>query len=301
MDTLTGIKIFLQVIESGSFVAAAQRLDVSAVVVGRHVRGLERRLGVRLLHRTGRTLRLTEPGRVYFEHCQVLLEDLEDTELGLGHHRSGARGTLRITCPSWFAGQGLADVLARYRVRCPQVLLDLSFEDRIVDLLEEGCDLALRVFPDPRVPPSGLIAQPVKSMSFFVAGSREYLERRGSPKSPEELALHDCIAAGAGDPWMLQGPRGRIEVPARVVARYRTTSGAAHAVAAGMGLAVLPRIFFEDPLFKDQFVPILTDYPAMRATLYLVHVRRATAPLKIRSFVDFFLEASGEDPERRAS
>ncbi|MGH8320103.1 MAG: LysR family transcriptional regulator [Steroidobacteraceae bacterium] len=183
MDTLTGIKVFLQVVEAGSFVGAADRLDVSTAMVSKHVMNVEGRLGVRLLNRNSRTLSLTEPGRVYFERCRSILSDLEETELELGSLRATARGTLRITCPSWFAGQCLADILARYRQRYPDVVVDASFEDRVVDLVDEGYDLALRVSPDPRLLPSGLVARAVKSMSFYVAASREYLKRHGSVPS----------------------------------------------------------------------------------------------------------------------
>jgi DNA-binding transcriptional LysR family regulator len=297
MDTLTGIKMFLQVVESGSFVAAADRLDVSTAMVSKHVMNVEGRLGVRLLNRNSRTLSLTEPGKVYFERCKVIVDDLEETELELGSLGNTARGTLRITCPSWFAGQRLADILARYRQRYPDVVVDVSFEDRVVDLVEEGYDLALRVSADPRLLPSGLIARPVKSMSLFVAASREYLKRHGTPKSPEDLAQRDCIAVGSQDSWVLRGPNGRVEVPARIVARYRSMAGVAHAVAAGIGLAALPRIFFEDPLFRHQLVPVLQDHPFTQGTLYVVYVSRRNTPLKIRSFIDFFLETVARDEE----
>ncbi|MDE2447574.1 MAG: LysR family transcriptional regulator [Gammaproteobacteria bacterium] len=302
MDTLTGIKMFLQVVESGSFVAAADRFDVSTAMVSKHVMNVEGRLGVRLLNRNSRTLSLTEPGRVYFERCKSILNDLEETELELGSLGATARGTLRITCPSWFAGQCLADVLARYRERYPQVVVDVSFEDRVTDLIEEGYDLALRVSPDPRLLPAGLIARPVKSMSFFVGASREYLKRHGTPKSPEDLAERDCIAVGLQSSWVLRGPNGKIEVPARIVARYRSMAGVAHAVAAGIGMAALPRIYFEDPLFERELVPVLTDRPIAQATLYLVYVSRRNVPLKIRSFIDFFLEHVPRDeaPESAA-
>jgi DNA-binding transcriptional LysR family regulator len=290
MDTLTGIKMFLQVVESGSFVGAASRLDVSTAMVSKHVMNVEGRLGVRLLNRNSRTLSLTEPGRVYFERCKAILTDLEETEIELGSLGQTARGTLRISCPSWFAGQRLADVLARYRQRYPDVVVDVSFEDRVVDLVDEGYDLALRVAHDPKLLPAGLIARPVKSMSFFVAASREYLRRHGTPKTPQDLAQRDCIAVGSQDSWELRGPNGKVEVPVRVVARYRSMAGVAHAVAAGIGLAPLPRIFFEDPLLRNQLVAILTDHPFAETTLYLVYVSRRNAPLKVRSFIDFFLE-----------
>jgi DNA-binding transcriptional LysR family regulator len=301
VDTLTGIKMFLQVVESGSFVGAADRLDVSAAMVSKHVMNVEGRLGVRLLNRNSRTLSLTEPGRVYFERCKVILDDLEETELELGSLGTTARGTLRISCPSWFAGQRLADILARYRQQYPQVVVDLSFEDHIVDLVEQGYDLALRVSPDPRLLPAGLIARPVKSMSFFLAASPEYLKRRGTPRSPADLAHHDCIAVGLQDSWVLGGPDGKIEVPARVVARYRSMAGVAHAVAAGIGVAALPRIFFEDPMFEHALTPIFMDRPIAESTLYLVYVSRKNFPRKIRSFIDFFLETAPCETEQASA
>src|ERR1700730_19005920 len=136
MDTLTSIKVFRQVVESGSFVAAAERLDLSTAMVSKHVMHAENRLGVRLLTRTSRTLSLTEPGRVYFERCKTIIEDLEATELELGSLGSAPRGTLRVTCPSWFAGQRMADGLAEFHRHYPEILVDISFEDRLVGLVE---------------------------------------------------------------------------------------------------------------------------------------------------------------------
>ncbi len=287
--------MFLKVVESGSFVAAADRFDVSTAMASKHVMSVESRLGVRLLNRNSRTLSLTEAGKVYFERCKGILDDLEEVELELGSLGTTARGTLRLTCPSWFAGQRLADVLARYRQRYPEIMVDVAFEDRIVDLVEEGYDLALRIASEARQLPSGLIARPVQSMSFLVAGSREYLTRHGTPTSPQDLARHDCIAVGSHDPWTLRGCNGKLEVPAHVVARYRSMAGVAHAVATGIGLAGLPRIVFDDPLFKDHLVPILNDFPAAQGTLYLVYISRKNLPMKIRTFVDFFLDNVGDD------
>lgn len=300
MDTLTGIKVFLQVIESGSFVAAADRLDVSTAMVSKHVMNVESRLGVRLLNRNSRTLSLTEAGRVYSERCKVILDDLEDTELELGSLGRSARGTLRITCPTWFASQRVMGILSRYRQRYTDVLVDVAFEDRLVDLVEEGYDLALRVITDPRLLSSGLIARPVKSMRFFIGGSREYLKRQGTPKSPEQLAHHDCIAGASQDSWVLQGPSRKFQIPARIVARYRSMTARAHAVAAGVGLATLPLLLFEEPLFKNQISPVLTDYCAGKFDLYVVYVSRKNTPLKIRSFIDFLVEAVAQYAEPAA-
>src|SRR6201984_1399361 len=138
MDTLTSIKVFRQVVESGSFVAAGDRLDISTAMVSKHVMNVEQRLGLRLLNRNSRTLSLTEPGRGYFERCRTILNGLEDTELELGALNSAPRGTLRISCPSWSPGQRLAEHLAEYRRRYPEGVVGVSFEDRLGGLVEGG-------------------------------------------------------------------------------------------------------------------------------------------------------------------
>ena len=298
VDTLTSIKAFRQVVESGSFVAASERMDLSTAMVSKHVAYVEKRLGVRLLNRNSRTLSLTEPGSVYFERCKTILDDLEATELELGSLGAVPSGTVRVTCPSWFARQLLADTLAEFRRRYPQIVVDVSFEDRRVDLVEEGYDLALRVARESSLAP-GLIARPVRPVTFFIAASREYLKAHGTPESPEDLAHHDFVAVGNIESLPLTGPKGKIEVPLRVVMRYRAVGGVAHAVAAGIGLAPLPDIVFEEPAFKGILTPVLTDYPVQGPTLYIVYVSRKYLPLKIRAFIDFLMEVNARTPLRK--
>jgi DNA-binding transcriptional LysR family regulator len=295
VDTLTSIKVFRQVVESGSFVAAADRMDLSTAMVSKHVAYVEKRLGVRLLNRNSRTLSLTEAGSVYFDRCKTILEDLEATELELGSLGTAPRGTVRVTCPSWFARQRLADSLAEFRRRYPEIVVDVSFEDRRVDLVEEGYDLALRVTRESSLT-AGLIARPLRPVPFFVGASLEYLKRHGAPKSPEELAHHDFVAVGNIDALSFTGPEGPIEVPLRVVMRYRSVGGVAHAAAAGIGLAPLPDILFEEPTFQGVLTPVLTNYPRAEPTLYAVYVSRRHLPLKIRAFIDFLIEASATAP-----
>jgi DNA-binding transcriptional LysR family regulator len=286
MDTLTSIKIFRQVVASGSFVAAAERMDLSTAMVSRHVAHLEKRLGVRLLYRNSRSLSLTESGSVYFDRCKTILDDLEATELELGSLGTVPRGTLRVACPSWFARQLLADKLAEFRRRYPQIVVDVSFEDRHVDLVGEGYDLAMWVARDRSLAP-GLIARPVRPVSFHIAASREYVERHGAPKSPDELAQHDFVVVGNLDVMTFSRPNGKFEVPLRVVLRYRSIAGVAHAVAAGIGLAALPDILFDEPKLKGVLTPVLTCCPLEKPTLYLVYVSRQYLPLKVRAFIDF--------------
>jgi DNA-binding transcriptional LysR family regulator len=288
MDTLMSIKTFRQVIESGSFVAAAERLDMSTAMVSKHVMHIEQRLGVRLLNRNPRMLSLTEPGTVYFERCKVLLDGLHETEVELGSLSAAPRGTLRISAPTWFAEQ-LTDMLASFRQHYPQIVVDISFEDRICDLVQEGYDLALRATAGEL--PLGLVARRLHSLKFLIGASREYLKRHRAPTCPEDLASHDCVAMGNIDSWMLQGPGGKLEVPARVVLRSRMMSGVVNAVAAGIGLAPLPSTLFEAPAFRDTLTPVLTEYPLRERTLYLLHAPRKHLPLKLRTFIDYFLKS----------
>jgi DNA-binding transcriptional LysR family regulator len=301
MDTLTSIKVFRQVVESGSFVSASERLDLSTAMVSKHVMHIEKRIGVRLLNRNSRKLSLTEPGRVYFERCKNVLDDLEQTELELASLNTVPRGTLRISCPSWFAQQRFADLMAKLRRKHPEILVDVSFEDRLVDLVEEGFDLALRVTNKADLLSSELIARPVRPLPHYGVASREYLERHGAPQTPEDLVQHDCVAVGNAQSWTFTGPNGRKEVPVRVVMRYRSMAGVANAVAAGVGLASLPGIVFEDPVFKDVLVPVLSEYPLESPTLYVVYASRKYLPLKIRAFIDFLFESISQIPVGKAA
>lgn len=288
MDTLMSLKTFRQVIESGSFVAAAERLDMSTGMVSKHVMHIEKRLGVRLLNRNPRKLSLTEPGAVYLERCKALLDGLHETEVELGSLSAAPRGTLRISAPTWYA-ERLADLLANFRQRYPQIVVDISCEDRICDLIQEGYDLALRATSGAL--PMGLVARRLQPMKLLIGASREYLERHRAPARPEDLASHDCVAVGNMDSWTFVDCNGKLEVPARVVLRYRMMSGVVNAVAAGIGLAPLPSTLFESPAFKEILTPVLTEYPLRETSLYLVYAARKHLPLKVRAFIDFFLKS----------
>jgi DNA-binding transcriptional LysR family regulator len=292
MDTLLSMKVFRQVIESGTFVGAAERLNLSTAMTSKHLMHLEKHLGTRLLNRSSRSLSLTESGRLFFERCKVILQEVEEAELVVGSVSGRPRGTLRVTAPSWAAVRQMVDLVASYRQRYPEVVLDLSFEDRIVDIIEEGYDLAIRATADQ--PPAGLIARPLRPMPFLIAASKEYLQRCGVPQSPEDLAQHDCVMVGNGQSWHLTGPSGNIEIPARVVLRFGSSMSVAvaHAVCAGIGLAPLPHMMFEDPAFKDVLCPVLVKHPLRHAHLYAVYVSRKHLPLKIRTFIDHMIEQS---------
>src|SRR3982075_4350315 len=224
-DTLLSMKVFRQVIESGTFVGAAERLSLSTAMTSKHLMHLEKHLGTRLLNRSSRSLSLTESGKLFFERCKGILEGVEEAELLAGSVSGVPRGTLRVTAPSWAATRGMLDMVAAYRQRYPEVVVDLSFEDRFVDLIEEGYDLAIRATAAP--PPATLIARPLRPVPFVIAASKEYLQRCGVPQAPEDLAQHDCVMVGNGHSWHLTGPNGNIEIPARVVLRFGSSMSVA--------------------------------------------------------------------------
>src|SRR5215469_8192607 len=194
MDTFTSIKVFRQVVDSGSFVKAAERLELSTAMVSKHVMSIEQRLGVRLLNRNSRSLSLTESGRLYFERCKGIVDELLATELELRSQNGTPSGLLRLTATSLVADYWLADLLAEFHVCYPQVLVEVSCDDRLVDLVETGYDLALSIASSLESLPGGVIARPLRTMTFYLAASREYIKRRGMPMTPDELAEHEFIA-----------------------------------------------------------------------------------------------------------
>lgn len=299
MDTLTSIKVFRQVVDSGAFSRAAGRLDMSAAMVSKHVMNVEKRLGVRLLNRNSRSLSLTEPGRLYFERSKSVLDELQAAELELGSLGSGPRGTLRVSVSSSACGRWLADLLAEYRRRYPDVLVDLSFEDRFVNLVDEGYDVALRITLSRDSLPPGLIARPLRPAMFYLAASKDYVRRRGAPKSPEDLPEHDFVAVGEMLSGVPRPAKGGAEL--HVVLRYRSTDGVANAVAAGIGIAPVSGALFEDPAFREVLTPILPEYPLQQGMLYVVYASHKFVPPKLRTFVDFIVEflASIREPRPR--
>jgi len=299
MDTLTSINVFRQVVELGSFVRAAEQLDLSTAMVSKHVMAIEMRLGVRLLNRNSHKLSLTEPGRFYLERCKGILDDVKKTELELESLSSAPRGTLRIACcDTCIPSMGFASVLAEYRRRWPDVVLDISFVGRAVDLVDEGYDLAFRLVGDEPLP-AGIVARRVRPVPFRLAASRSYLDRNGIPKVPEDLSRHDFITTAGGlESVSLHRAEGPIEIPLRVALRCRTVADVAVTVAGGMGLALLPAALFHDPPFVNVLKPVLTEYPLKESTLYLLYPGRKYLSFKIRAFIDLALESGCKNPEQ---
>ena len=296
MDTLLSMKVFRRVVDAGSFVAAARALDVSTAMASKHVAHLEKHLGARLLNRSSRHLSLTDAGSVYYEQCREMLDNLDEAEAAVGRASAAPRGVLKVTAPVWFANARFARLLADYKARYPDVVPDVNLSDRVVDLVEEGFDLALRVTQNPG---AGLIARPLLSIRFVLAAAASYIAARGEPKTPIDLARHTTIGyayAPIGDQWAFEGPDGPVN--GRIVPSFRgnSTTLAYQLVVAGAGIAMLPPWVVQEDLASGRLKALLPEYSLPAATLYAVYTSRRYLSPKVRTFVDFLVGdcASGD-------
>ena len=224
MDKFEDLQAFVAVVEAGSFTAAAERLDAAKSAVSRRVSALEERLGVQLLRRTTRTLNLTDTGRSFYEHSARILADLDEAESAVQHEHGELRGTLRIALPMSFGVRHMCKPIAAFSRLHPQIRFDLNLNDRRVDLLEEGLDLAIRIG---HLKDSSLIARKLFDANTVVCASPHYLKTHGTPESPEDLRNHDCLVySNLADPDTWQwtnkdGSKRKVAVKLMPRARHR--------------------------------------------------------------------------------
>jgi DNA-binding transcriptional LysR family regulator len=287
LDTLLSLKVFRQVVDSGGFTAAAEVLEMSVAMVSKHVRHLEARLGTRLLNRTSRRVALNDPGSLFYERCCEILDQLEEAEKALGGTSETPSGTLRVTAPTWFSNRHFGRLLLDYRLQYPEVNLDISLSDAFVDLVEDGLDVALRVMQKGQ--PSEL-ARFITTLEFAMVASPEYLQRRGRPRSARDLHQHDMLVysyypqRGDEQPWDKPGWR------------LNNTTLIAQLAAQGAGLAMLPRLLFEEESFSCNLEVIETDFRLPNPSLYVVTHGRRHHSARVRSFMDFFSTAFAQPP-----
>jgi DNA-binding transcriptional LysR family regulator len=290
MDALTSLRVFREVVDAGSFVKAAERLDISTAMTSKHVANLEHQLGVRLLNRTTRHLSLTEAGSVYFEQCSEALDILQAAEAAVGAQTAHPQGVLKVTAPGWFATRKFADLLVAYRERYPEVLIDLRLENRFVDLVEEGYDMALRATSEPS--PS-LIVRPLCKVPFMLTGEPGYLERHGTPRHPADLDRHRLILPTYTniETVELSGPDGTFTVKNQAVFKTNDTSMSLQLVRAGLGLAYFPEWIVAPELTAGNLVRVLPEYTAFSPSVYAVYTSRKYMTTKVRTFIDFLSES----------
>jgi DNA-binding transcriptional LysR family regulator len=289
MDQLQGLKAFCRVVEAGSFSAAAAQLHVSHTAMSKQVRQLETLLGAQLLNRTTRKLALTEAGHGYYAHARRILDDLRDADLSVTHHHATPRGTLRINAPMAFGTLDVAQWLPRFLARYPELNVDLACNDRYVDLIDEGFDIALRLARD--MPDSTLMAKKLATSATMPVASPAYLQRHGTPRAVQDLARHNCLVytmMPKPHEWIFTAPDGSREtVHVRGSMQANTGIALRSAALAGVGIATTASFIVHDDLRCGTLVRVLPDQAMRARDLYAVYPHSRHLSPKVRAFIDF--------------
>lgn len=297
MDRLAALEAFAKVAETQSFSEAARRLRSSKSAVSRHVAALEADLGARLFHRTTRSLTLTEAGRDYFARTGRILADLAEANASVSQLQAAPRGHLRVNAPMSFGFLHLAPALGDFLSRYPEVELDVTLTDRFIDLIDEGVDVAVRIGT---LTDSSLVARRLASIRRVLCASPDYLSRRGTPRTPDDLKSHDCLGntnINITREWRFVHPDTGAPWPVEVKGRMRANSGDLLRVAAlhGHGFVHLPTFIVGDDLRAGTLISVLEPYVAQDLTLNAVYPTARHLSPKVRAFVDFLAERFGGD------
>jgi DNA-binding transcriptional LysR family regulator len=296
MDKFLEMKVFAGVVEAGSFTRASAVLGMSKAAVSRHVAELETRLGVRLLHRTTRKLSPTTEGEIFFARCRELLGNLDEAEAEISERSGQASGLLKVNVPVTFGLMYLAPLWPAFLARHPKLELDISLSDRVVDLVEDGFDLALRIG---QLPSSSLISRKLAVTRLLACAAPAYLARRGAPAVPGDLVGHDVISYSlfsTGENWTFSGPPG--EVTVKVVPRVRTNSGdTCRAFAlAQQGIILQPSFIVGPDLAQGALQEIMPGYRSSELGIYAVYASRKFVSPKVRLLIDYLVEAFARPP-----
>lgn len=291
MDRFQAIAAFVKVVETGSFARAADRLDVSVSSVSRQVADLEAHLDARLLNRTTRRLSLTEAGRAFHERSVQLLADLEEAEASAGAGTATPKGTLRISCGVTFGTRYVAPAVAAFMARHPDIRFDVELSDRVVDLVDEGFDAAVRIGA---IGGENLVGRRVGATQLVCCASPDYLARHGEPRKPDDLARHACLLyeyAPQRDTWPFTDRAGN-ELDVRVTGPVHSNSGSfSSALAlAGVGIACEPDFIVGDDVRAGRLVPILRAYAPVESGIHVVYASRRHLSAKVRSFAEYLAE-----------
>lgn len=295
-DPLDGVSVFTAVVEAQSFSAAARALRRSKAAVSTQIQRLEDRLGVRLLNRTTRRLSLTDEGRAYYEHCRRIMAEAKEAEDALYSRTTEPRGLLRVNAPMSFGVLHLGQAVADFMDLHPELEVQLVLNDRQVDLIEDGFDMAIRIA---RLPDSSLIARRLAPCRRVIVASPEYWARHGRPTHPNDLAHHealiyDYLAEPGVWPFKENGQTFDVSVSGRLRANNGEVLLAA--ACAGLGVDYSPTFFCCDHLINRSLEPVLAEYEADPISIYAVYPHRRHLATRVRTFVDFLSDRYGERP-----
>lgn len=287
MSRWDSIEIFVQVVKSDGFSAAAARLNVSKSYVSRQISQLENRLGVQLLNRTTRRLATTEIGQAYYQHCKETLNHIEEAEQAVMDQQATPRGTLRMTLPGAFGERYIAPAAVAFMKLHPHLQMDLEFTNRTVDLVAEGYDLAIRAG---RLKDSSLIARRVANRKLYICASRDYISRHGKPDSIQALKKHNCLL-GSLHTWRLREADGH-HIDLHVEGNWRSNNGYALLEAArrGLGLVQLPEFYLQDDLQRGSLEVVMQEFQPLDTAVWAVYPSNRHLSPKVKMFVDFLVE-----------
>ena len=287
MDRFLEMQTFNAVVDAGSFVKAAEALHLSKAAVSRHVLDLETRLGVRLLHRTTRRLSLTQEGQVFYARSKELLTELGEAEAELASRSDAASGLVRVNAPVTFGILHLAPLWGMFRVLNPRVSLDITLSDRVVDLLEDGYDLAIRIGA---LEASSLVSRQLATTRVVLCASPQYLQAHGTPLQPAELAKHAVIAYSywsGRDDWRFNGPQGVASVTTQPCIRTNSGDTCRAAALAHQGIILQPAFLVGQDLAQGRLVELMPQYKSPDLGIYAVYPTRKHVSAKVRRLIDF--------------
>ena len=288
MDTLAGLRLFIRVVETGSFSRASADLGLTQPTATKHVAALEARLGARLFHRSTRGVTPTEVGAAYYDKAKAIVRELEDADNLAALMQSRVQGTLRINSSVAFGRRVLTPLVLRFMQQHPGLQIDLSFEDRYVNLVEQGIDLAIRMG---RLADSSLGARYLGVNPWVLVASAAYLKRCGTPATPQTLARHEALIYSSvqGDErWHFAGADGKtVQVPVKGPLRSNNLSALLAAARAGLGLAALPWYVAHDSVRDGVLQPLLTAWTLPSQEIHAVYTSPRLVPTKVLGFIDF--------------
>ncbi len=296
MDGLRGLEVFSRVVESGSFSAAARNLGLSKSAVSKQVAGLEDRLGVRLLNRTTRRLSLTEVGAAFHLRAVRILAEVEEAERAVTRLHAEPRGTLRVNAPMSFGHLHVAPAMAEFMARYPDLRVEMILNDRIVDLVDEGFDVAIRI---QRMSDSSLVARKLASIRQVVCATPDYWRTRGRPAKPAHIENHNCLIytyQQFPNEWRFRGPDGPL--PVKLSGSFHANNGEALRSAAlgGLGIYLGPTFIVGEDLRTGRMEAVLQEFEQTGLAVYAVYPQNRHLSAKVRAFVDFMADRCGPDP-----
>lgn len=287
MDRFLEMQTFNAVVDAGSFVKAADALAMSKAAVSRYVVDMETRLGVRLLHRTTRRLSLTDEGQIFYGRSKELLAQLAEAEDEITSRSDAASGLLRINAPFTFGVLHLAPLWGAFRAQHPKVKLDVTLADRLVDLVEEGYDVAIRIA---KLENSSLVSKRLATTRMVLCASPQYLKLHGSPMHPGELAQHSVISysyLSTRDEWHFKGPQGPVSVKTKPCIHTNNGDTCRAAALASHGIILQPSFLVGDDLASGALVELMPEFRSLEIGIYAVYPSRKHVSPKVRALIDF--------------